>query len=353
MSVPVANNMGETTATPLLRVEGLTTELALNTGRVRVVDSLSFAIAPGETLGVVGESGCGKSMMALSLLGLAPNPPAIVAAGTAHFDGVDLLALDPARLRRLRGNRIAMIFQEPMTALNPLMSIGMQIVEVCRRHLGHSRKQAEGRAVELLELVHIPDAAARARDFPHQLSGGMRQRAMIAMALACDPVLLIADEPTTALDVTIQAQVLDLISDLQEKTGMALLLITHDLGVIAEMADRVLVMYAGRKVEEAPVVDLFNHPVHPYTIGLMRSVPRLGASLSGQMGRLQEIPGSVPAPSDVPVGCTFAPRCALADDRCRGERPGLREIFSSHEAACWHADEAGSVIGDGKAVPDV
>ncbi len=327
-------------AAPLLRVAGLTTELALPGGRVRAVDDISFAIAPGETLGVVGESGCGKSMMALSLLGIAPNPPAIVSAGTAHFDGVDLLALDPAGLRRLRGNRIAMIFQEPMTALNPLMPIGAQIVEVCRRHLGHSRAQAEAWAVELLERVRIPDASRRARDYPHQLSGGMRQRAMIAMALACDPVLLIADEPTTALDVTIQAQMLELISDLQEKAGMALLLITHDLGVIAEMADRVLVMYAGRKVEEAPVVELFNLPAHPYTDGLMASVPKLGASLSGTAGALTEIPGTVPAPHELPAGCAFAPRCARADERCRVERPILRDVLVGHETACWHPNQS-------------
>jgi peptide/nickel transport system ATP-binding protein len=325
--------------TPLLRVEGLTTELVLGDLRFPVVDDLTFTIAPGETLGVVGESGCGKSMMALSLLGIAPNPPAIVSSGVAYFDGVDLLALDPARLRRLRGNRIAMIFQEPMTALNPLMSIGKQIAEVCRRHLGHSPAQAKARAIELLERVRIPDAKARVSDYPHQLSGGMRQRAMIAMALACDPVLLIADEPTTALDVTIQAQLLELISDLQEKTGMAMLLITHDLGVIAEMADRVLVMYAGRKVEEAPVVELFGYSAHPYTSGLMASVPQLGSSFLEEVSALQEIPGRVPAPAELPAGCAFAPRCASADKRCRVDRPELDEISVKHQAACWHPNK--------------
>ena len=331
---------GERSVTsPVLRVEGLTTELVLGDVRVRAVDDLSFTIAPGEALGVVGESGCGKSMMALSLLGLAPNPPAIVSAGVAHFEGVDLLALDPAELRRLRGNRIAMIFQEPMTALNPLMSIGKQITEVCRRHLGYSSARAKARAIELLELVRMPDAKARALDYPHQLSGGMRQRAMIAMALSCDPVLLIADEPTTALDVTIQAQVLELISDLREKTGMAMLLITHDLGVIAEMADRVLVMYAGRKVEEAPVVELFGRSAHPYTSGLMASVPKLGSSLSEEVSALREIPGRVPAPAELPSGCAFAARCARADNRCRVERPELSEISAKHETACWHPNQ--------------
>lgn len=321
---------------PLLKVEGLTTELKLASGRVRVVDDLSFDIAPGETLGVVGESGCGKSMMALSLLGLAPNPPAFVAAGSVHFEGEDLTTLRPSGLRDLRGNRIAMIFQEPMTALNPLMTVGGQIVEVCRRHLGMSKAAATARAVDLLELVHIPDAASRANDYPHQLSGGMRQRAMIAMALACDPALLIADEPTTALDVTIQAQVLELMRDLQERTGMALILITHDLGVIAEMADRVFVMYAGRKVEEASVAHLFDRPSHPYTSGLIRSVPKLGVSVDGDAAPLREIPGTVPAPDALPDGCAFAPRCPLADDRCFTNRPSFGQVSDAHHAACWH-----------------
>lgn len=324
---------------PLLQVEALTTELKLPVGRVRVVDDLSFDIAPGETLGVVGESGCGKSMMALSLLGLAPNPPAVIANGSVRFEGKDLLTVSPAALRRLRGNRIAMIFQEPMTALNPLMTIGGQIAEVCRRHLALSKAKAAARAVELLELVHMPDAASRANDFPHQLSGGMRQRAMIAMALSCDPALLIADEPTTALDVTIQAQVLDLIRDLQQRTGMALLLITHDLGVIAQMADRVFVMYAGRKVEEATVADLFRQPLHPYTSGLMRSVPKLGASLSGEIEVLEEIPGTVPAPQVSPAGCIFAPRCPLADPRCFADQPHLEQTAGRHLAACWHPND--------------
>ena len=338
MTAPASDGESSVTS-PVLRVEGLTTELVLGDVRVRAVDDLSFTIAPGETLGVVGESGCGKSMMALSLLGLAPNPPAIVSAGVAHFEGVDLLALDPAGLRGLRGNRIAMIFQEPMTALNPLMSIGKQITEVCRRHLGYSSARAKKRAIELLDLVRMPDAKARALDYPHQLSGGMRQRAMIAMALSCDPVLLIADEPTTALDVTIQAQVLELISDLREEIGMAMLLITHDLGVIAEMADRVLVMYAGRKVEEAPVMELFGRSAHPYTSGLMASVPKLGSSLFEEVSALKEIPGRVPAPAELPAGCAFAARCAQADDRCRVERPELREIYATHETACWHPNQ--------------
>jgi len=322
-------------AEPLLRVEGLTTELALDSGRVRAVDDVSFSIRPGETLGVVGESGCGKSMMALSLLGIVPNPPAIVAGGSAWFEGIDLLSLDDRTLRNIRGKRVSMIFQEPMTALNPVMTIGGQIAEVCRRHLGYGRAAADKRAVELLERVRIPDAAARARDYPHQLSGGMRQRAMIAIALACDPALLIADEPTTALDVTIQAQVLQLMADLQRDQGTALLLITHDLGVIAEMADRVIVMYAGRKVEEAPVRDLFREPAHPYTAGLMASAPRLGATTDLDTP-LPEIAGRVPAPFELPAGCAFAPRCPRADPRCHAERPPLGDVGPERTAACWH-----------------
>lgn len=353
MAMASPRTIENTAAKPLLRVEGLTTELVLAGGRVRAVDDLTFSILPGETLGVVGESGCGKSMMALSLLGIAPNPPAIVSGGTAFFDGIDLLSLEPAALRRMRGNRIAMIFQEPMTALNPLMPIGKQIAEVCRQHLGHSRRQANARAVELLERVRMPDPASRSRDYPHQLSGGMRQRAMIAMALACDPILLIADEPTTALDVTIQAQVLELIDELQENTGMAVLLITHDLGVIAEVADRVLVMYAGRKVEEAPVAKLFSHPVHPYTKGLLASVPKLGASLGDDIPKLKEIPGRVPAPTELPVGCAFAPRCSLADDRCHAKRPAIEEIAAGHRTACWHPDRPPLAAGRGEARANV
>ncbi|MCY3873958.1 MAG: ABC transporter ATP-binding protein, partial [Rhodobacteraceae bacterium] len=288
------------TAPPLLRVEGLTTVLHLPSGTVPVVDRVDLTVIPGETLGIVGESGCGKSMLALSLIGLQPNPPAEITAGTAEFENTDLLDIPSGQLRDIRGRRIGMIFQEPMTALNPVMRIGDQISEVIRRHLGLGARAAWRRAVELLDLVRVPDPSRRAREYPYQLSGGLRQRIMIASALACDPAMLIADEPTTALDVTIQAQILDLIKELQASAGMAVILITHDLGVIAETADRVMVMYAGRKIEEATVSRLFAEPRHPYTLGLLRSIPVLG---EGRGSRLSEITGVVPRIDQLPPGC--------------------------------------------------
>ena len=317
----------------LLAVEGLTTVLHLPGGAAGVVRDVSFEVAPGETLGIVGESGCGKSMLALSVIGMAPRPPAEVVAGTARFRGEDLLALPVRALREIRGRDIAMIFQEPMTALNPVMTVGGQIAEVARRHLGLSPREAWGHAIGMLERVRVPDPERRAASFPHQLSGGMRQRVMIAAALACDPAVLIADEPTTALDVTIQSQILALIGDLQERLGMGVILITHDLGVIAEVADRVMVMYAGRKVEEAPVEELFAAPRHPYTRGLVESVPIVGRSRDI---RLPEIAGTVPAAGEEPEGCAFASRCGRVQDRCRSESPGFVALDGWRGTACHH-----------------
>ena len=322
---------------PILEVADLVTEFHTPDGVGRAVNGVSFSVHPGETLGIVGESGCGKSVTALSILGLVPSPPGRVVSGTAFLEGRDLLAMSQRELGDVRGNEVAMIFQEPMTALNPVLTIGYQIGETLRRHEGMTRSAAKARAVDLLELVRIPEPGRRVHEYPHQLSGGMRQRAMIAMALACTPKVLIADEPTTALDVTIQAQVLDLILDLQQRLGTALILITHDLGVIAETAHRVIVMYAGRKVEETDVGRLFAEPLHPYTRGLLASVPRLGATSPG--ARFAEISGVVPSLAGMPGGCAFAPRCPLADDRCRAEVPPFEERAVDHRVACWHAGE--------------
>ena len=326
---------------PLLEVKDLTTHFFNEDGVTRAVDGVSFAIGPGETLGIVGESGCGKSVAALSVLRLLPARLGRTVAGSVRFDGVDLLARSEAEMRDIRGNRIAMIFQEPMTSLNPVLTIGHQIAEALRIHKRLDRDQARERAREMLELVRIPDAQSRLDDYPHQFSGGMRQRVMIAMALACSPKLLIADEPTTALDVTIQAQVLKLILELKEKTGAAVILITHDLGVVAETCQRVVVMYAGRKVEEASVLELFDRPAHPYTRGLLASIARGRAG--ARVKRLQEIPGIVPSLKEPIAGCAFAPRCSHAKDRCHREAPALRDIGSGdggpHLAACFIAEE--------------
>ncbi len=325
--------------TPILEVEGLRTLFFTRQGLVRAVDGLSFHVNRGEVLAIVGESGCGKSITALSVMRLVPTPPGRIESGTVKLAGRDLLALDEEEMRAVRGNDISMIFQEPMTSLNPVLTIGDQIAEAVRLHQNVSNAQAWTRAVEMLELVRIPEPVQRAKEYPHQLSGGMRQRAMIAMALACNPQVLIADEPTTALDVTIQAQILDLILKLQEERGTAVILITHDLGVVAETAHRVVVMYAGRKIEEASVEDLFDAPLHPYTHGLMASVPRLAVLGGGPtVERLQEIPGMVPALSDLPEGCAFAPRCAHADDLCRASYPDFVERRPGHWVACWHAE---------------
>jgi peptide/nickel transport system ATP-binding protein len=293
-------------------------------------------------LAIVGESGCGKSITALSLMRLVPDPPGRIAGGSIKLAGVDLLTLSDEAMRGVRGKDMAMIFQEPMTSLNPVLTIGSQIAEVLLLHEPINRQQAREKSIDMLRLARIPEPEQRAREYPHQLSGGMRQRAMIAMALACNPKVLIADEPTTALDVTIQAQILDIILDLQRKLGTAIILITHDLGVVAETAQRVIVMYAGRKVEEAPVDELFARPQHPYTHGLMASIPRLDlmrGEEAGASGRLQEIPGMVPALTNLPAGCVFAPRCAHAEDRCRREYPAYEEKRPRHWAACWRSTE--------------
>src|SRR5947209_6170249 len=326
--------------TALLEVENLGTWFYTRQGIVKAVDGVQFQVASGETLAIVGESGCGKSMTALSVMRLIPDPPGRIVSGSVKLAGRNLLELSEEQMRKVRGNEISMIFQEPMTSLNPVMTIGKQIAEALILHRDLNRKQALKRAVEMLDLVRIPEPHQRAKEYPHQLSGGMRQRAMIAMALACNPKVLIADEPTTALDVTIQAQILDLILSLQEKLGTAIILITHDLGVVAETAERVLVMYAGRKVEEARVGPLFDEPLHPYTLGLMGSVPRLSTigDTPQNAARLQEIPGSVPSLADLPAGCTFAPRCAFATDICREKFPPYEEKRPGHFAACWHSD---------------
>ena len=324
---------------PVLEVDGLRTLFFTRGGVVTAVDDVSFSIFRGETLAVVGESGCGKSMTALSILRLVPTPPGRIAAGRVLLDGRDLMALDDRAMRAVRGNDIGMIFQEPMTSLNPVLTIGRQIAEAVSLHQDLGKSASREKAVEMLRLVRIPEPAQRAREYPHQLSGGMRQRAMIAMALACNPRVLIADEPTTALDVTIQAQILDLMLGLQRELGTAILLITHDLGVVAETANRVIVMYAGRKVEEAEVDALFSEPLHPYTHGLMASVPRLALIGGGPaVERLQEIPGSVPPLTNLPPGCVFAPRCPHADAQCLVAYPPYEQRRPGHWAACWHAD---------------
>jgi peptide/nickel transport system ATP-binding protein len=325
--------------TALLEVRDLCTQFSTLDGVVRAVDGVSFDLARGETLGIVGESGCGKSVTALSILRLIPPETGRIASGSIHFDGNDLATLGEREMKRLRGHRISMIFQEPMTSLNPVLTVGTQIAENVVRHLDVSWKQARERAREMLDLVRIADARRRLDEYPHQLSGGMRQRVMIAMALSCDPQVLIADEPTTALDVTIQAQILDLMLELKEKTGTAIVLITHDLGVVAETAERVVVMYAGRKVEEAPVDALFERPLHPYTRGLMAAIPRLDvdAESGGRRPRLQEIPGLVPRLTQPIVGCAFASRCGLATDRCRTAAPPVVDAGGGHTVACWEA----------------
>jgi peptide/nickel transport system ATP-binding protein len=325
----------------VLEVTGLETVFFTRQAVIKAVNDLSFSVRLGETLAVVGESGCGKSMTALSIMRLVPSPPGRITGGTVALNGRDLLHLDEADMRAVRGNEISMIFQEPMTSLNPVMTIGAQVIEAIKLHRDLSKSAAMDAAVEMLQLVKIPEPRLRAKEYPHQLSGGMRQRAMIAMALACNPKVLIADEPTTALDVTIQAQILDIIVELQRKLGTAVILITHDLGVVAETAQRVIVMYAGRKVEEASVEELFARPLHPYTHGLMASIPRLDVirgNTNAAPGRLQEIPGMVPALNNLPQGCAFAPRCAFAEDRCRQTSPPLEEKQPNHWAACWRSD---------------
>ncbi len=321
----------------VLELKNLQTQFATRDGIVRAVDGVSYAVGQGETLGVVGESGCGKSVSSLSILRLIPDPPGKIVGGSVLFAGEDLTRVSEERIRAVRGNEISMIFQEPMTSLNPMMTIGKQISEPLTRHLGLSKKQAADRAQEMLALVQIPDTRKWLSGYPHEMSGGMRQRVMIAIALACDPKVLIADEPTTALDVTIQAQILQLIRELQEKMGTAVIMVTHDLGVIAEVADRVVVMYAGRKIEEASVKKLFARPRHPYTRGLMTAIPRLDKITNGDglSKRLTEIPGVVPPLYDLPAGCAFADRCGYATDQCRIEKPVFEKKSPNHWAACW------------------
>jgi peptide/nickel transport system ATP-binding protein len=316
----------------LLEIEDLKTWFAIEGGgEFPAVDGISLSLAPGRTLGIVGESGGGKSVTALSIMGLVPQPPGRIAGGAIRFEGVDLLKLPPAEMRELRGDRIAMIFQEPMTSLNPAFTIGEQIVEGILRHRPMSHDAAKSLAIDMLRHVHIASPEQRFDDYPHRLSGGMRQRVMIAMALACKPKLLIADEPTTALDVTIQAQILDLMRMLREETGTAIILITHDLGVVAEFADDVAVMYAGRIVERASVAELFAGPQHPYTIGLLGSIPRLDL----EQDRLAAIEGQVPNPLAPVSGCRFHPRCPFADERCAREEPPVVDTGDGHQAACW------------------
>jgi len=320
---------------PLLEVRGLKTRFSLEEGPVLAVDDVSFSIPPGGTLGVVGESGCGKSVTALSIMRLVPDPPGRVVGGEVRFKGRDLLALPEEEMRRIRGHHLSMIFQEPMTSLNPVYTVGEQIGEVVRLHQGLDRKRAKERAVEMLRQVGIPAPEQRVDAYPHQLSGGMRQRVMIAMALACNPELVIADEPTTALDVTIQAQILDLLKRLQAERGMAVMLITHDLGVVAESCDAVVVMYAGRVVEQAPVRTLFRRPAHPYTAGLLRSIPSFHAVQGGEgRQRLKTIPGMVPSLRRLPAGCRFRDRCERALEVCARVDPPLETKREGQSAAC-------------------
>ena len=321
-------------APKLLEVADLRTHFFTADGVTRAVDGVSFSIGAGETLGIVGESGCGKSVTALSILRLLPRRLARVVGGRIDFQGTDLLALPEPAMRDIRGNRIAMIFQEPMTSLNPVLSIGEQIAEALRIHQRLAPAAALARAGDMLELVRMADAKRQLAAYPHQLSGGMRQRAMIAMALACEPALLIADEPTTALDVTIQAQILSLMLELRARTGAAVLLITHDLGVVAETCQRVIVLYAGRVVEQATVEELFDRPAHPYTQGLLASRP---ARQAARRRRLTEIPGMVPSLREPIIGCAFAPRCPMVVARCRQEAPLLAPLSSGHDVACWEA----------------
>src|SRR5271169_4184414 len=321
----------------LLEVRNLQTHFRTPEGINRAVDGVSFDVDEGETLAIVGESGCGKSVTAMSLMRLIPEPPGKI-AGSVRFQGRDLLQLSEREMRAIRGNDISMIFQEPMTSLNPVLTVGRQIGETLRIHQGLDKQAAEARAIEMLILVGIPAPQRRVREYPHQLSGGMRQRVMIAMALACNPKLLIADEPTTALDVTIQAQILDLMRDLKQRLGSAIMLITHDLGVVAEMAERVVVMYAGRKVEEASVGEIFARPLHPYTQGLLGAVPKLGSSLhEGGRTKLAEIAGLVPSLRKPIVGCAFAGRCPMVTDLCRSVAPAIELKAAEHSVACHYA----------------
>ena len=315
---------------PLLKIEGLKVHFRTEDGIAKAVDGVSLTVRAGQTLGVVGESGCGKSVTAMSVLRLVPQPPALYPAGTIEYAGKDLLTIPDRELQKIRGNEIAFIFQEPMTSLNPVFTVGNQVAETVMLHRKMSRRQARHAAIEALRRVGIPSPEQRVDEYPHQLSGGMKQRVMIAMALACNPAVLIADEPTTALDVTIQAQILDLLRKLQDEFGMGILLITHDLGVIAETAHRVAVMYGGRVAEEGSAEAVFGNPRHPYTVGLFRSLPSLGE----RRGKLESIPGTVPSPLDFPAGCRFRNRCTLSTDECKEIPPLLGD--EEHRVACFH-----------------
>lgn len=323
----------------LLEIDGLSTYFDTIGGTVRSVNGVSYHVDAGETLGVVGESGCGKSVTAMSVMRLIPTPPGRFATGSIRYKGVDLLHLPEKEMRKIRGNRISMIFQDPMSSLNPVMTVGSQIVETIMVHQKLDKKAAWARATEMLRLVQIAEPERRIREYPHQLSGGMRQRVMIALALACNPEVLIADEPTTALDVTIQAQIMELLKSLQRQMGMGIVMITHDLGVVAETCDRVVVMYAGRKVEEASTAELFAKPLHPYTRALMASMP----ALNSQGDRLTEIKGMVPPSNELMHGCAFASRCAYAIERCRREQPVLSQARSAHQVACLRWEDVASL----------
>jgi peptide/nickel transport system ATP-binding protein len=324
----------------LLEIEGLQTQFHSNGRVIPAVDGVTLYVGQGETLGIVGESGCGKSVTSLSIMRLLPKSGARIAGGTIRYKGQDLLALSEAEMRGIRGDEVAMIFQEPMTSLNPVYTIGRQMSEMVRLHRGYSKAQAREHAIEMLKKVQIPRAEKIIDEYPHQLSGGMRQRVMIAMAMSCDPDLLIADEPTTALDVTIQAQILDLMRDLREKQGTSILLITHDLGVVAEMCHRVVVMYAGQVVEQADVVTLFQRPAHPYTQGLMRSIPKVDADEE----RLDSIPGNVPLPGTVEHGCRFASRCPHVMEKCLADAPPLFSLEGGQQSRCWLNAEAAAPL---------
>ena len=319
----------------LMKVSGLETQFFTEDGIVKAVDGVEYDLEEGETLGLVGESGCGKSVSALSILRLIPNPPGRIVGGEVMFEGQDLLKLSEEDMRHIRGNRISMVFQEPMTSLNPILTIGRQITEPLELHMSMNGQQAEERAIELLGLVGIPDAAARINDYPHQFSGGMRQRVMIAMALSCNPKLLIADEPTTALDVTIQAQVLELMQRAAKEVGASLIVITHNLGVVARYADRVNVMYAGKIIERGSARDIYKNPKHPYTLGLLKSVPRLDEPRKEMLSPIEGMP---PDLVDLPPGCSFRARCTYAVDRCAEEVPPLAPVGEGHSAACWESD---------------
>ena len=329
----------------LLEVKDLATHFFTQDGVVKAVDGISYTLAEGEVLGVVGESGCGKSVHALSIMRLVANPPGRIVGGEILFEGENLLNMDDSEMRHIRGNRIAMVFQEPMTSLNPVLTIGRQLTETLELHQKMARREARTRAAELLQTVGIPDAESRLSDYPHQFSGGMRQRVMIAMALSCNPRLIIADEPTTALDVTIQAQILELMRDLAVEFGTAMVIITHNLGVVARYAHRVVVMYAGKIVETGTAHDIYGNPRHPYTIALLNSVPRLDAT---ERVRLDAIEGLPPDLVDLPQGCSFAPRCKYAYERCTQETPVLVETDTNHTSACWRHDELAELTAAAK-----